>query len=264
MIDLIKKSQVLTFRGRHYLVQDIDNESDLIWLMEKPEKPGVCATVFGKSMILREADLVIDVDFIPRRTKTEIDARIDELRRLESEKPVDLSKVKDFCGGVEDWLHAVVSARISSLEQERSRAVDDIFSSIVESHKVLCQIKQMGEKEAYGQDPAFYYSAGVAGEAGELLNKMVKALRKGGDATDGLRAAVLSELPDVVIYAFVLAYVLDIDLTRLVTEKAHVVVERAMSGYYGGPLFREANRSCSVYEKSLDSPRCFGRCGKSH
>jgi len=165
--------------------------------------------------------------FIPKRTKTEIDARIDELDKLR----------KDAKGACFNFYDAV-DDRIDALKKERAMAMDDIFSSIVESHKVLCKIKQMGEKEAYGQDPAFYYGSAVSGEAGEMVNKMVKALRNGGDATDKLRAAVLSELPDVVIYAFVLAYVLDIDLTQLVTEKANVVVIRAMEGYYGGPLVR--------------------------
>jgi NTP pyrophosphatase (non-canonical NTP hydrolase) len=177
---------------------------------------------------LQEASPLIDADFIPKRTKSEIDARIDELDRLRQD-------AKGACFNFYD----AVDHRIDALREERVDALNDIFSAIVESHKTLCQIKQMGEKEAYGQDPAFYYAAAVSAESGECLNKMVKALRNGGDASHALRAAVLSELPDVLIYAFVLAYVLDIDLTDLVTKKAYIVVERAKSGYYGGPLVRD-------------------------
>ena len=168
--------------------------------------------------------------FIPKRTKPEIDARIDELNRLRDE-----ARGATFAAR---GVFSVEDARIQELTEERETAMDDIFSSIVKSHKILCKVKQMGEKEAYGQNPAFYYGSAVSGEAGEMVNKMVKAFRHGGDATKGLLEAVLSELPDVVVYAFVLAYVLDIDLTKLVTEKAHVVVERALAGYYGGPLVR--------------------------
>jgi NTP pyrophosphatase (non-canonical NTP hydrolase) len=93
----------------------------------------------------------------------------------------------------------------------------------------------MDEKAAYGQDPAMYYTLGICGEAGEMGNKIVKALRNGNDP-EAVKEAVKSELPDVFIYSAVLAYVLDIDITRLVNDKVQVVMERARNGYYGGPL----------------------------
>jgi NTP pyrophosphatase (non-canonical NTP hydrolase) len=218
------------FRGRLHSVHDCSDDAGIVWLQPEPQEPGECVGVFGKSLVLQEASPVTHTDFIPKRTRSEIDARIDELRRLRDEARSATFEV--------NGVFSTIDQRIKELVGEREAAMDDIFSAIVESHKVLCRIKQMGEKEAYGQNPAFYYAAAVSAEAGECLNKMVKALRNGGNADQQLLGAVVSELPDVVIYSFILAYVLDMDLTKLVTEKAHIVVDRAVAGYYGGPLVR--------------------------
>ena len=93
----------------------------------------------------------------------------------------------------------------------------------------------MKEDEAYGQDPAMYYTLAICGEAGEMGNKIVKALRNGNDP-DGAKKAIISELPDIIIYSAVLAHVLKIDLTNLVNDKVNVVIKRAKNGYYGGAL----------------------------
>lgn len=259
MLDTLQVGQTLIFRGRPHTVKAIKEDMDVVWLIDGSNEP----EVYGRMMVLQEASPIMDAAFIPRHTKSEIDARLDELRPFLMEV-MEHRKTFGDNGSFPQQLQDSLSNRMSALEDERGRALDDIFSAIVESHKILCHVKQMGEKEAYGQDPAFYYSAGVAGEAGELLNKMVKAFRNGGDATAGLRAAVVSELPDVVIYAFVLAYVLEIDLTRLVTEKASVVVKRAMEGYYGGPLIRASEEPCPTCGKKPRGPRCPIKCDENH
>lgn len=265
MIDSLQVGQDLMFRGQLHSVHAIQEDSDLVWLTPGKFVPdnGANAAIYGRSLVLKEASPVVDADFIPKRTKSEIDARLDELRPILAE--VVQAKASAFEDrSIASYVQEVLQSRVARLEKERELAVDDIFSAIVESHKILCRIKQMGEKEAYGQDPAFYYGSAVSGEAGEMVNKMVKALRHGGSASEALKAAVLSELPDVVIYAFVLAYVLDIDLTRLVTEKAHVVVERAMSGYYGGPLWRPIEAKCPTCGRQPRGPRCPEKCDEEH
>ena len=155
-------------------------------------------------------------------TKSEIRARIDELNSL---------KIK-FHGDDLLW----VETRIKGLESQLEVADEDISVSIIESHRALCAVKNMGEKEAYGHDPALYYSLGICGEGGELANNIVKAMRFGPGAREKFIPAIESELPDVVIYSYILAYTHDINLTKLVSEKAKVVVERALNGYYGGPI----------------------------
>lgn len=159
-------------------------------------------------------------------TKGEIRARIDELNRL-------LNPLTDEPDDV--YLRSHIDVRMKELETELESAQEDIFKSVVRSHVAVCAAKRMDEKAAYGQDPAMYYSLAVCGEAGEMGNKIVKALRNGSDL-EASRQAVISELPDVFIYGSVLAHVLDIDITRLVSEKADIVIQRAENGYYGGPL----------------------------
>lgn len=154
-------------------------------------------------------------------TKSEIRARISELERISAVlNPVILDTVK---------------SRISDLIELEKNAEEDPFKSVLKSHKVLCEVKEMDEDAAYGQDPALYYALAISGEAGEMGNKIVKALRNGDDP-EAAKRAVISELPDVIIYSAVLAHVLEIDLSKLVNEKVGVVISRARDGYYGGPL----------------------------
>jgi NTP pyrophosphatase (non-canonical NTP hydrolase) len=154
-----------------------------------------------------------------QETKNEIQARIDELENISHTDEVS------------------ISSRIQELREELEKAPEDLSASIIRSHVALCRAKQMGEKEAYGNDPAMYYTLGICGEAGELANEIVKAQRNGADHEKVLEA-VKSELPDVVIYSHVLAHVLDVDLIKLVNQKVDVVIQRANDGYYGGPLKR--------------------------
>lgn len=158
--------------------------------------------------------------------KSEIRARIDELENT-------LSLLKELPGNHK--LIPVLRARITKLKKAESKAQEDLFRSVMRSHEVICAVKEMDEKAAYGQNPAIYYTLGVCGESGEMANKIVKALRNGFDA-EKIKEAIVSELPDVIIYSSVLAHVMDIDLTKLVNEKVKIVTSRALNGYYGGPL----------------------------
>jgi NTP pyrophosphatase (non-canonical NTP hydrolase) len=106
---------------------------------------------------------------------------------------------------------------------------------ILKSHKVICKVKNMGEKEAFGNDPAIYYSLALSGEIGELANELTKTTRANGSADDK-RKALEKELADIVIYSFILAYKTDINLYELVKKKTDIVSQRALDGYYGGPI----------------------------
>jgi NTP pyrophosphatase (non-canonical NTP hydrolase) len=169
-----------------------------------------------------------------KETKSEIRARIHELNQLltSNEYMFDSNPSK---------LHKSIQRRVKVLKKELERAQEDLSASITESHKAICKVKKMGEKDAYGNDPAMYYTLGICGESGEMANAIVKARRNGSDQKKVL-AAVCSELPDVIIYSYVLAYVLDIDLSKLVNEKVAIVIKRAIDGYYGGPLKRGSRK----------------------
>jgi NTP pyrophosphatase (non-canonical NTP hydrolase) len=169
-------------------------------------------------------------------TKSEIRARIDELKDLRAslvaKSNVDISELQLSIVEASEVLAEEVDKRIQALREKLEVAEEDLFRSIVRSHEVLCDVKNMDQKAAFGQDPAMYYTMGICGEAGEMANKIVKALRN-GDSPEKAREAVISELPDVIVYSAILAFVLAIDLTKLTNEKAQVVIERAQAGYYG-------------------------------
>jgi len=131
-----------------------------------------------------------------------------------------------------------ICKKIKQLRLKLEIASDSMMDMVLESHKAVCEAKQMGMKEAFGHQPVVFYSLALGAESGELQNEVVKAIRDGYD-DDRLLNAVKKELPDVLVYAYLLAFVLDIDLTHLVNEKLKIVVERAKSGYYGGPLKRD-------------------------
>ncbi len=186
----------------------------------------------GRFLIRREDPSTVRSAVESPETRGEILARADELL-------VILRAVKAMAEATaDDWLKGLVltmEARLSSLSDQAASASEDLFRSVIRSHEAVCAAKMMDEKAAYGQDPAMYYTLAICGEAGEMGNKIVKSLRNGDDP-EAAKRAVISELPDVFIYGAVLAHVLEIDLTRLVNEKVHVVIERAAAGYYGGPL----------------------------
>lgn len=166
-------------------------------------------------------------------TKKEVRARINELNLLIQH----LAEMPEGCLNE-------IGHRINELEAELVQAPEDLNDLVLRSHKAVCKAKNMDEKAAYGNDPSLYYSMAVVGEGGELANAIVKSLRNGAKRAKILEA-VESELPDVIIYAFVLAFVNDIDLVRLVAEKVDIVCQRAVDGYYGGPLAPDVPGSLS-------------------
>ncbi len=158
-------------------------------------------------------------------TKQEILARINELEMFY------ILAFNDNSRGQGEYLEN----RVKELKAKAESAEEDISSAVLRSHIAVCKAKGMGMKDAYGQDPALYYSAAISAEGGELLNKLIRGLRNGNDP-EVSRNSVISELPDIVIYSHVLSYVLDLDLPKLVADKVEVVIQRAESGYYGGKL----------------------------
>lgn len=159
------------------------------------------------------------------RTKAEVLAALEEVRFFGESTWSSLSPP----------LEKLVEERERALRAELETAPEDNLRSVIRSHAAICKAKGMDERAAYGQDPAMYYSLAICGEAGEMGNKIVKGLRNGNDPDASVRA-IESELPDVFIYGFVLAYVLGIDIVKLVNEKVDVVIQRAIDGYYGGKL----------------------------
>lgn len=137
-----------------------------------------------------------------------------------------------------DEIRPLALQLLDKYKRAAAEAPNDMVESVLASHKAMCEAKQMGTKEAFGHDPAVFYALGLAGECGELANGLIKVMRTGG-TPEQKREAISQELCDVLIYAIILAYTNDIDPHTLVAEKASVVIDRARSGYYGGPLIRQ-------------------------
>jgi len=133
-----------------------------------------------------------------------------------------------------------VESALSDVKKKFNDLPSSIEQSVIQSHMAICKAKNMKPNDAYGWDPSIYYSSAIAGEAGEMVNGIIKEMRKEGRNSptikDRLIDAVKDELPDVIIYSYILAYILGIDLESIVQDKVKIVINRAEDGYYGGKL----------------------------
>ncbi len=164
-------------------------------------------------------------------TKQEIRIRIDELQKL-------ITNTNQYSEIIQEVHH-----KITEYKNNLKTALDDtdmnFIDEVLESHRVICDIKQMPYDHAFGAEPSLYYGAAVAAESGELLNKLIKTIRHHGMDREKLKEAVESEIADVMIYSVILALTTRIDLIETVKKKTKIVIERAMSGYYGGSIKKD-------------------------
>jgi NTP pyrophosphatase (non-canonical NTP hydrolase) len=156
------------------------------------------------------------------RTKAELRAKLDEISEI-----MQISLPEET--------EAALIKRRDALIHELRHSYEDIVTAAINAHHVICRVKNMDPDAAYGNDPFIYYALGLVGESGELAGALLRAIRN-GDTVEAKKAAIESEIADSLIYAVILAYTTDIDLIRVVSEKAKIVETRALAGYYGGPL----------------------------
>ena len=80
-----------------------------------------------------------------------------------------------------------------------------------------------------------YPALGLAGEAGEVADKLKKVIRDNdGVLTDPVRDAVAKELGDVMWYVAVLAYELDYDLETIAQNNLDKLFSRQARGVLSG------------------------------
>lgn len=80
-----------------------------------------------------------------------------------------------------------------------------------------------------------YPALGIAGEAGEVADKLKKVIRDNdGVLTDPVRDAVAKELGDVMWYVSVLAYELDYDLETIAQQNLDKLASRQQRGVLTG------------------------------
>jgi NTP pyrophosphatase (non-canonical NTP hydrolase) len=81
----------------------------------------------------------------------------------------------------------------------------------------------------------YYAALGLAGEAGEVANKIKKLMRDHGETLpDDARAAIADELGDVLWYAAMLAHELKVPLEDVATSNLATLRDRAARGAIGG------------------------------
>jgi len=86
-----------------------------------------------------------------------------------------------------------------------------------------------------GGDLLLYPVLGLAGEAGELLNKIKKIYRdSGGIYTHDDRNSVIAELGDILWYVSEVATQLSVELERVAADNVLKLASRADRGVIGG------------------------------
>lgn len=86
-----------------------------------------------------------------------------------------------------------------------------------------------------GGDILLYPVLGLAGEVGELLNKVKKNYRdSGGIYTHADRNALIAELGDILWYVSEVATQLSVELDRVATDNVLKLADRANRGVIGG------------------------------
>jgi len=95
---------------------------------------------------------------------------------------------------------------------------------------------QAHKTAAYPPDSAVMYTAlGLAGEAGEVANKVKKAIRDdGGIVTPARRAEILGELGDVLWYVAELCTALDANLAVVAQQNITKLRDRQQRGVIQG------------------------------
>lgn len=94
--------------------------------------------------------------------------------------------------------------------------------------------KQASETALY-QDKVIYPTLGLAGEAGEIANKVKKILRdNAGVMKEDVRQNLISELGDVLWYIAALATDLKADLSEVANQNIEKLNSRKNRGVIGG------------------------------
>lgn len=99
----------------------------------------------------------------------------------------------------------------------------------------LYQLKALKTAIYPAEVKTLYPAMGLAGEAGEILNKLKKVYRdKGGEIDDATEKALGAELGDVLWYVAVLANDLHLDLTVVAQQNLDKLADRASRGKIQG------------------------------
>lgn len=97
------------------------------------------------------------------------------------------------------------------------------------------EYQKQASKTAIYKDKIVYATLGLAGEAGEVANKVKKILRdNSGELQENVRQDLISELGDVLWYIAALATDLNIDLSEVAIKNIEKLNNRKNRGVIGG------------------------------
>ena len=95
--------------------------------------------------------------------------------------------------------------------------------------------QQQASETAIYQSKIIYPTLGLAGEAGEIANKVKKILRdNSGELQENVRQDLISELGDVLWYIAALATDLNIELSEVANKNIEKLNSRKNRGMIGG------------------------------
>lgn len=95
--------------------------------------------------------------------------------------------------------------------------------------------QQQASKTAIYNDKVIYPTLGLAGEAGEIANKVKKILRDNfGEIQEDVRQNLISELGDVLWYVAALATDLNAELSEVANKNIEKLNSRKNRGMIGG------------------------------
>jgi NTP pyrophosphatase (non-canonical NTP hydrolase) len=97
------------------------------------------------------------------------------------------------------------------------------------------EYQQRASETAIYQDKVVYPTLGLAGEAGEIANKVKKILRdNAGEIQEDVRQNLISELGDVLWYLAALATDLKTELSEVANKNIEKLNSRKNRGVIGG------------------------------
>ena len=95
--------------------------------------------------------------------------------------------------------------------------------------------QQQASKTAIYKDKLIYPTLGLAGEAGEIANKVKKILRdNSGNLQESVREDLICELGDVLWYIAALATDLNVELSEVASKNIEKLNSRKNRGTIGG------------------------------
>jgi NTP pyrophosphatase (non-canonical NTP hydrolase) len=97
------------------------------------------------------------------------------------------------------------------------------------------EYQQQASKTAIYQNKLIYPTLGLAGEAGEIANKVKKILRdNSGNLQESVREDLICELGDVLWYIAALATDLNVELSEVANKNIEKLNSRKNRGTIGG------------------------------